>query len=109
LPGRSRTRTSAVSTTSRGRGAPLPDDYLRWAQRQGASEIALATYVTFRYGLLALAVAIFADNLANSVPLTLHMSAWWAGPSNLTIALLIGLAAFAFYAARAGERMWNWE
>ena len=54
-----------------------------------------------------LAVAIFADNLATNVPLTLHTSAWWAASSNLTIALLIAIAAFGFYAARAGQPLWG--
>jgi hypothetical protein len=74
--------------------------------------IALAAYATFRHGLLVLAIMVFTDSVATNLPLTLHGSAWWAATSNLTIALFIGLAAFGFYAARAGQPlfgMWNSE
>ena len=68
-----------------------------------ATIIALATYAIFRHGLLVLVVASFADNVLTSVPLTLHTAAWWATPSNLTLALFILIACFGYYAARAGQ------
>ena len=68
-----------------------------------ATIIALATYAIFRHGLLVLVVASFADNVLTSVPLTLHTTAWWATPSNLTLALFILIACFGYYAARAGQ------
>ncbi len=74
--------------------------------------IALAAYATFRHGLLVLAIMVFTDSVATNLPLTLHGSAWWAGTSNLTMALFVGLAAFGVYAARAGQPlfgMWNPE
>jgi serine/threonine-protein kinase len=67
----------------------------------------LVTFGLFRFGLLAMTVAAFSDNVATGVPLTLHLSAWWATPSLLTLALLIGLAAFGFYAARAGQPLFG--
>jgi hypothetical protein len=63
----------------------------------------IVTFGLFRFGLLAMTVASFADNVATGLPLTLRLSAWWATPSMFTLALLIGLAAFGFYAARAGQ------
>jgi len=65
--------------------------------------VAAATFVLVRFGLLALVVGSFADNMATNMPMTLHLSAWWATPAGLALALLVGLAAFGFYAARGGQ------
>ena len=67
----------------------------------------VVTFGLFRFGLLAITVAAFVDNVATGMPLTLHLSAWWATPAMLTLALLIGLAAFGFYAARAGQPLFG--
>ncbi len=67
----------------------------------------MITLAVYRFGLLVLAVMYFADNMATTIPLTLHASAWWATSSNLTIALLIGLACFGYYAARAGQPLFG--
>jgi len=67
------------------------------------------TFGLFRFGLLAMTIAAVADNVATGVPLTLQLSAWWATPSMFSLALLIGLAAFGFYAARSELRTQNLE
>jgi hypothetical protein len=72
-----------------------------------ATSIALATYAVFRHGLLVLVIASFSDYVLTSVPLTLHTSAWWATPSNLTLALFVAIACFGFYAARAGQPLFG--
>lgn len=64
---------------------------------------ALSTFAVYRYGLLVVTVALFVGNVLQNVPLTLNASAWWATPSNLTLALFVGLACFGYYAARAGQ------
>ena len=61
--------------------------------------VAAAIFVLFRFGLLALAVGGFTDNVATNIPMTLQLSAWWATPAALSLVMLIGLAAFGFYAA----------
>src|SRR6185295_15002173 len=68
---------------------------------------ALITFGLFRFGLLAMSVASFADGVATNIPMTLHLSAWWATPSMLSLALLIGLAAFGFYASRTGQPLFG--
>ncbi len=65
--------------------------------------VSLITLVIYRFGLLALAAAAFVSNLVDSPPLTLNLSAWWATPTTLTLALMIGLVSFACVAARAGQ------
>lgn len=69
--------------------------------------IAVSTVVLFRYGLLPLAIALFIDDTIGSVPLTPHLSAWWAGASTLTLLGFLGLAAFGFYASRAGQPLFG--
>ena len=69
--------------------------------------IAVAVFVIYRFGLLAVLVGSFVDGLATTLPLTLRFSAWWATPSIISLALLIGLAAFGFYASRAGQPLFG--
>ena len=69
--------------------------------------IAASTVVLFRYGLLALAIALLIDDVATSIPLTPHLSAWWAGASTLTLMALAAMAAFGFYASRAGQPLFG--
>jgi hypothetical protein len=67
----------------------------------------LMTIVIHRFGLLAMATALFAENIVTSVPLTTNLSAWWSTPTTLSVALLIGLACFAYRAARAGQPLFG--
>ncbi len=60
--------------------------------------VTAATVGLLRFGLLAVVVGSFADNVATNMPMTLRLSAWWATPAALSLALLIGLAVFGFYA-----------
>src|SRR6185295_7997854 len=61
---------------------------------------ALITFVIHRFGLLAAATLLFVDNIVTDVPLTTDLSAWWSTPTTLSLALLIGLACYAYRAAR---------
>jgi len=69
--------------------------------------IGVSTFVLFRFGMLALAVGSFADTVATNMPMTLQLSLWWATPAALSLALLLGLAAFGFYAARTGQPLFG--
>jgi len=68
---------------------------------------ALMTVSVFRFGLLTTSVALIVDNTVTAVPLSLHPSAWWATGSNLTLAAMVALAAYGFYAARAGRPLFG--
>jgi tRNA A-37 threonylcarbamoyl transferase component Bud32 len=68
---------------------------------------ALVSYAVYRHGLLVLTVALFVRNVVLNVPLTLSGGVWWATPSNLTLALLVAMAAFGYYAARAGQPLFG--
>jgi serine/threonine-protein kinase len=68
---------------------------------------ALLTLVATRFGLLSLVVAWFTWGILAAVPLTLEFSHWRAFPSNWTLAMLIALALFGFYASRAGKPLFG--
>jgi serine/threonine-protein kinase len=67
----------------------------------------LLTFVIHRFGLLAAAMVLFVDNVVTDVPWTTDLSVWWATPTLLTAALMIGLMSFAYYAARTGEPLFG--
>jgi hypothetical protein len=68
---------------------------------------AVLVVATYRFGLLATAAALIGANVLNEFPVTTTFSAWWATPTTLTLIMLIGLTAFAYYAARAGEPLFG--
>lgn len=61
------------------------------------------TWVLYRSGLLAFAVAWCVWNVLTTVPMMPTVSHWSAAAGNWTIALLAGLALVGLYAARAGQ------
>jgi serine/threonine-protein kinase len=68
---------------------------------------ALVTFVALRFGLLTLGVMFLVANAMTGVPLTLAAGHWWAFASNWTIAGIIALALFGFYASRAGQPLFG--
>ena len=68
---------------------------------------AVAIVVFLRFGLLALAAALYVNAVLQSVPLTIDLSRPHAGVSTLAILLVAALAIFAFHTSRAGEGMFR--
>jgi hypothetical protein len=62
---------------------------------------------TVWFGLLTLVVARFVWYALHEVPMTGDMSDWAAMPSNWTIALIVALACFGYYASRAGQPLFG--
>jgi hypothetical protein len=89
-------------------GGGVPAGGVAWiyylAQMLALSLIILAL---FRYGLLVTFVMILVDNIPSAVPIVAHGPSWAAAPGNLSIALVLGLAGFGFYAARAGQPLFG--
>ncbi len=69
--------------------------------------VAGVTVLVVRYGLLVTVVAIGIINVVGNMPLTLSLSHWTAMTSDLVIATVIGIAAFGFYASRAGQPLFG--
>jgi serine/threonine-protein kinase len=67
----------------------------------------LLTLVLHRFGLLATATTLFVDNIVTAVPITTNLSAWWSGPMIASLLMLISVACFAYFAARAGQPLFG--
>ena len=68
---------------------------------------AILTFVVVRFGLLSLAVALYFSSAMTSIPFRLDLSHWAAMPSTWTLALLMALTLFGFYASRAGQPLFG--
>jgi eukaryotic-like serine/threonine-protein kinase len=69
--------------------------------------IGIITTVVVRYGLLVTAIASAVGNVLGAVPLRLSLSHWTATTSDLTMAAVIALTVFGFYASRAGQPLFG--
>jgi hypothetical protein len=69
--------------------------------------VVVLTTVIVRYGLLVTVVTFGLGRLLDDVPLTSSLSHWTATTSNLTIAAVVALTFFGFYAARAGQPLFG--
>jgi serine/threonine-protein kinase len=69
--------------------------------------IATTTTVVVRYGLLVTAVALSVGGMLAQIPLTMALSHWTATTSNVTIAIVLALTFFGFYASRAGQPLFG--
>jgi hypothetical protein len=78
-----------------------------WMDTLNVSMFVLMTVAIYRSGLVAMATALFVSNIVADLPMTSNLSAWWSTPTTLTVGLLIGLACFAYYAARAGQPLFG--
>jgi serine/threonine-protein kinase len=63
--------------------------------------------VLTRVGLLAAMASLFVFLLLDATPLTLELSAWYAGPALSCLALLAGLLIYCFVVALAGRPMFG--
>lgn len=88
--------------------AGMPAGGARIVDAIGAiAAIGLVTFAVFRFGLLVTAVTLVVDNVVSSMPFSLRSGAWWAAPGYLTVALVVALGGFGFYAARAGQPLFG--
>jgi hypothetical protein len=62
-----------------------------------------------RFGLLALAVALYTADVALNIPVTLNPSAWYFNGGALVLASIAAVAIWGFYTALAGEVPWKTE
>jgi len=69
--------------------------------------IGLLTVAIFRYGLLVTTVMVLMANLVTAIPIAVRGPGWAAIPGNLSIALVVSIACFGFYAARAGQPLFG--
>ena len=98
--------------------APMPDFIVRlggipaggvgWLYYLSqAMALSLLILAIFRFGLLVTFVMILVDNIPSAVPIIAHGPSWATTPGNLSIALVLAIACFGFYAARAGQPLFG--
>jgi hypothetical protein len=63
--------------------------------------------VLYRFGLLALATALFFAHLWVFYPMTTELRAWYAIDFVIAASLLVAIAAFACYTSMAGQRVFG--
>ena len=86
----------------------LTEETARWiAVSYQAIIVVAATTIVVRYGLLVTAVALSLVNITANLPFTYSLSHWTATTSNLTVAFVLGLTFFGFYASRAGQPLFG--
>ena len=69
--------------------------------------IGLVTFAIFRFGLLVTTLMLIIDNISTTPPFVLHGPAWATFPGDASVAVVIAVACFGFYAARAGQPLFG--
>jgi predicted Ser/Thr protein kinase len=67
----------------------------------------LMVFTLMRFGLLAVAAALFVAVFLNQFPLNTDWSVWYAGDSAFTIVFMAALAIFGFRTALAGQPLFS--
>jgi len=65
----------------------------------------IAIVLLYRYGLLALAAAVFVAHLFVFYPVTTELRAWYAIDFVIVALLCVALTAYAFYTSLAGQKL----
>jgi serine/threonine-protein kinase len=65
----------------------------------------IAAFALVRFGLIALAVAVFVANTMLNVPVTLDFSRWYATTAMAVPLAIVALAIWGFYTALGGQRL----
>lgn len=67
----------------------------------------IIAFLIFRVGVVALATAIFVNNLIGNVPFTLDSSVWYFPNTLFPLLSVVALAIWGFYTALAGQKLWK--
>jgi serine/threonine-protein kinase len=67
----------------------------------------VAVVAVVRFGLVTLAVGIWATDLIVSVPVTADPSSWWSPTTAFVYLSILAVAAFGFYTSLGGQPLWT--
>jgi len=70
---------------------------------------AVAVLIVYRFGLVALACAIFTIDMLANVPFSADFSAWYMPTSTFALLSVLALAGWGFYHSLAGQPLWKAE
>jgi len=79
------------------------------AATSGVLVYAIAAFALVRFGLITLAVAVFVANTMLNVPVTVDFSRWYAPYALMVPAFVLALAAWGFYTALGGQKLFEAE
>ncbi len=79
----------------------------RAASARGWPRLTIRALVLTRFGLLSAVAANFVGNLLWSFPLTLNLSAWYAGYGLIPLLVVLGLAIWSCHTALAGRKLFR--
>jgi hypothetical protein len=60
-------------------------------------------YILYRFGLVALTVLYFIDQLADQMPLAMPLGAWWTEGGVVALIAILAVALYSFHVSRAGK------
>ncbi len=60
-------------------------------------------YILYRFGLVALYVLYFVDQLADQMPLAMPLGAWWTEGGVVALIAILAVAIYGFHVSRAGK------
>ncbi len=69
--------------------------------------VGLFVFITVRFGLLAMAAAIYTEHLLRGAPITTDFSAWYATNTFVILAAILALAAYAFHTSLGGQKLFE--
>jgi serine/threonine protein kinase len=64
-------------------------------------------FILYRFGLVALAALYFTDQLADSMPITTPLNAWYAEGGLVAVAAILALAFYSFEISRADKPLFG--
>jgi serine/threonine-protein kinase len=64
-------------------------------------------YILYRFGLVALTVLYFVDQLADNMPLATPLSAWYTEGGLVAMITILAVAFYGFYVSRAGKPLFE--
>jgi hypothetical protein len=67
----------------------------------------IAAVALVRFGLVTLAAAVFTADTVGNLPITMNPSMWYFGSTVFVMASVVVLAAWAFHAATAGQKLFT--
>ena len=69
----------------------------------------MSVWLLIQRGLLSMVVALFVNEFVTYCPLTTDFGAWYAGPTVIVVATVLGLAMWSFSVALAGRPLFEDE
>ena len=70
---------------------------------------AIAAFALVRFGLIALAIAVFTANVLLNLPFTMDFAKWYTGQSIAVVLSFAFIAGWGYYTALAGRQVFKGE